>query len=476
MQDRKLWLWLLVGFALAICFALLRPGYFNNPQSLGAVIFLQLLIVILLSYRQTFFPVLVVVFICAGTAVPGHALWTSIRWLVLGVGAAAGLVIWLKSEHRSIRSFHLLALACVLTGLVSAMVSAYPEVALLKAGSLSLLFLYSATGVQVAVIGNEEKFFAAVLWGCEILVYLSAICYFMLHLEFFGNRNSLGVAMGVLAFPWLLWGVLIAEGGFRRGRRIFALLLCQALLLASYERAGIVAALVSSAVLCIGLRRYRLLFTASAIALVTALAVMTFVPLPAADHSDDGSLTSRFVYKGKRDIGVLGTRRSIWQKTWISLQAHPWFGTGFGTSATSYDKSGVAKSFSSGTAITREHGNSYLEIAEWVGVLGVAPFLALLLLIVANVGRVFVWMRRTGSARSPAVPLAIFAAGALVHAGFEDWMFAVGYHTSVVFWAFAFLLAELTPAIRTQPRAAAIPVQIVNKNFSFARTASCTYS
>ena len=34
----------------------------------------------------------------------------------------------------------------------------------------------------------------------------------------------------------------------------------------------------------------------------------------------------------------------------------------------------------------------------------------------------------------------------LVHAGFEDWLFAVGYYVSVYFWIFAFILADLLPA------------------------------
>ena len=33
----------------------------------------------------------------------------------------------------------------------------------------------------------------------------------------------------------------------------------------------------------------------------------------------------------------------------------------------------------------------------------------------------------------------------LVHASFEDWLFAVGYYLCVYFWFFAFLLADLIP-------------------------------
>lgn len=439
----------LLGFAIALGFAFLRPGYFSNPTLLGAMVFLQFLAVILLKYRQTFFAALIVFFLLAGMEVPDHEVWTSARWLVLAVGAVAGLMLWLKSNNRSIRIFHLAALGCVLTAIVSALVSAYPEVALLKATSLSLLFLYSATGIRVAVSGKEDEFFSALLLGCEVVVYVSAVAYFALHVELFGNRNSLGVVAGVVAFPILLWGLLISEPGPVRRRRTLAMLLCLALLLSSYERAGIVAALVSSTLLCVGLRRYRFFFGGIAVALVTALLVMAFVPLPVTDPSDDSSLTSRFVYKGKRESGVLASRKTVWEKTLSSLREHPWFGTGFGTSATSYDKSEVSATFSSAAQITREHGNSYLEIAEWVGLIGLLPFATLLFLVAVNVARVYVWMRRYSVKFSPAVPLAAFVAGALVHAGFEDWLFAVGYHTCVLFWAFAFLLSDFVPSKAT---------------------------
>lgn len=440
-----------LGCILALYVAFFRPGYFSDPRFLGGLVFLQLLAGILLKYREMFFPALMVVFLLAGTSMPTHDIWTSTRWMILAAGALVGFAMWLRNHHRPIGVFHVVAFGCVLTALVSAMVSAYPEVALLKGASLLLLFLYGAAGARLALTGREEKFLPVLLLGCEILVYASATAYFVLHVELFGNRNSLGVVMGVIALPFLLWGLLISESRSVRSRRLVALLLCQVLLLCSYERAGIVAALVSSTLLCLGLRRYRLFLTGLALASLAAPMVVAFVPLPAANQSDDGSLTTRFVYKGKREAGILASRKTVWEKTLSSLREHPWFGTGFGTSGTAYDKTQTVESFSSSGQVTREHGNSYLEILEWVGLLGVAPFIALLLLVALNIARVFAWMRRTGTPFSPAVPLAAFLAGALVHAGFEDWLFAVGYHTCVLFWTCAFLLPDFVPAKATAP-------------------------
>ena len=251
--------------------------------------------------------------------------------------------------------------------------------------------------------------------------------------------------MGVVALPLLLWGYIVTDGSSARRRRMGALLLCVVLLLCSYERAGIVAGGVSSALLCLGLRRYRLLLCGLTLALLAAPVVTAVVPLPSATPLDVDSVTTRFIYKGKREAGILASRETVWQTTLSSLRQHPWLGTGFGTSATAYDKTEIAQRFSSATQATREHGNSYLEILDWVGVLGAIPFFVLLIFVVITVGHVFLWLRSFGSPYSPSVPLAMFAVGALVHAGFEDWLFAVGYHTCVLFWTFVFLLNDFAP-------------------------------
>jgi O-antigen ligase len=445
MRDPRL-LWVL-GISLAVMFIIygaFRTSYFSEPTLLGALIVLQLLLAILLRYREAFFPALVVVFLLAGMGVPGHELWTSVRWILLGSGAAIGLLWWFKHGNVRLGLLHLVAAGCVVTALVSAFVSAYPDVALLKALSLFLLFAYAITGSRAALIGRQQRFFDGLLLACEGLVYLSATAYFGLHWELFGNRNSLGVVMGVVALPFLLWGAFVSQSRSVFRRRIFALLLCQFLLLSSYERAGIIAALTSSTLLCFVTRRYRFMLVGLVVALVTAFAVATVVPLPAQEQLDDSSLTSRFVYKGKREAGMLASRKTVWEKTLTSLQRHPWFGTGFGTSATAYDKTQVDAKFASVGQVTREHGTSYLEIAEWVGLVGVLPFAVLVVLLAAQVAGVLALARRTGLTSSPAVPLAVFVAGGLVHAGFEDWLFAVGYHTCVLFWILAFMLPDLS--------------------------------
>jgi hypothetical protein len=95
--------------------------------------------------------------------------------------------------------------------------------------------------------------------------------------------------------------------------------------------------------------------------------------------------------------------------------------------------------------VVREHGNSYLAIAEWTGLLGVVPFFVLVVMAGWNAGKVFRWLRQSNDMFSPAAPAAAIVAAGLFHAMFEDWMFAVGYYLCVFFWVMAFLLVDVLP-------------------------------
>jgi O-antigen ligase len=220
------------------------------------------------------------------------------------------------------------------------------------------------------------------------------------------------------------------------------------LLMSSLSRAGIGAAAVSCLFLCVGLRQYRLLIKGFALAIVLAVVAALFVPQPTDFGQIDASepISTRFLYKGHPETGLFGSRESVWKQTWDVIKANPWFGSGFGTSFTQNDASRPGLSgYHIDSWIIREHGNSYLAIAEWVGLLGLVPFYVLAALAALNVRKVFVWMRQTGEAFSPAIPPAAIIVAGLVHAGFEDWMFAVGYYLSVFYWTMAFILVDLVP-------------------------------
>ena len=429
-----------IGSFLVLYTAIFRPAYFSGTDELATLLFVQVLLVAIWKYRVRFFPLLLATFLWAGMVLPMNVAWTSGRWIVLAVGALAGLVAYARDQRYSFTTFHLVAFFCVVSALVSAAVSAYPSLAFLKATSLLLLFLYGSTGARLAVAGRETSFLSGLLMGCEWLVYISAVSYFVFRSEIFGNPNSLGAVMGVAAAPVLLWGILKSERPTTRWRRSFAFALALLLLFSSYARAGIAGAVVSCTLLCIALRQYGLFLRGVAVSLALAALVATVTPL---HQQPADSLTSAFVYKGRREDGILASRRPIWTETVSAIQEHPWLGSGFGTSVTSMEVAQPPESFESLRAATREHGNSYLAISEWVGFAGDVPFLALVMLTTVNVGRALGQMRRTRNVLSSAIPLAGVVVAGLVHAAFEDWLFAPGYYLCIFFWTLAFVMVDV---------------------------------
>jgi O-antigen ligase len=441
---------ILAAGVMAAYVALYSPGYLSSAYSLGGLIFLQVLLAVVWKYEQRFFPFLVVVFLWAGMALPLSGLWTGGRWAVLAVGAFVGFALYMRSPQPRFSSFHFVAMSSVLAALVSAAASSFPMLSFMKALSLLLLFLYASTGARLALSGREEKFFTRLLLFVEIVVYFSAIAYLLLRWPVYGNPNSMGAIMGVVAVPLLLWGVLTAEGKTRYRRMMFAFMLSVGLLFFSQARAGILAAVFTCCLTCVVLRRYRLLIQ-GAVAFVCA-ATLSLALLPSEQVRDiptrreDSSLTEALLYKGHQDEGVLGSRLTPWDEAVAVIQTHPWFGSGFGTSLTSGEEDISVGQYSTVTAATREHGNSYLAAMEGVGFLGVLPFFALVLMLILKVAGVFAWLRRTGNLRHYVVPVAMLLTAGLVHAAFEDWLFAVGYYLSVFFWALAFAFLDMLPS------------------------------
>jgi O-antigen ligase len=439
---------ILMGAAVLLLLILLtRPYYLASPYALGAVIAAQVVFAALSRYRQSFFLILIAAFLWAGAELPFREAWLQGRWFVLAIGALAGFAIYMKDSHHYFTTFHLVAFFCVLSAVVSAVVSAYPEESLLKALSLLLLFLYGCSGARLAVpYLKPERFFRGLLLACEITAWLSAGCYFALHFGVFGNPNSLGAVMGVVVVPVLFWGVMASRSKGERRRRGFALALAMLALMSSFSRASVAAAVLSCLLIGVMLRQFRTMVKGAAATVVLAMIVVTVVPLPEDTPRWNGSesVFTLFLYKGKPATGVMESRHGPWQETWAVIQDHPWFGSGFGTSVTSDDWSQLVPVHSHfDSRVAREHGNSYLEIAEWVGLLGVVPFYFMVALMAANVRKVYSIVRQSGDAFSPAIPAAAIVAAGLVHAGFEDWMFAVGYYLCVFFWTMAFILVDV---------------------------------
>jgi O-antigen ligase len=215
------------------------------------------------------------------------------------------------------------------------------------------------------------------------------------------------------------------------------------------SRAGMLAAAVTVFALLVALRRQRL-FIKCFFVLVSFLAIAAVLR---PQHFDEflSTFSSNVIYKGRQE-GIFHSRRSPWEQTVAVIKVHPWFGSGFGTSDMGQFAEGMKVSLApaegglySKEGANREHGNSYLALAEYVGLLGLLPFSVLLFLLARMVIQVVLWMRRTSNPRHCAVPLAAVVLGGMTHAFFEDWLFAVGYYLCVFFWVSAFWLADLMP-------------------------------
>lgn len=433
-----------LGFVTYLAYS--RPGYFTSEFNLGGLVFLEMLLAAVWLYRKTFFTLVIISFLFAGVDLPFTGPWTMGRWVVLSVGALVGLVMILRERRFSFGMFHVLAILCVLSALTSAAVSRYSTLSSLKVLSLFLLFLYSATGARLAVVGRENRFFTGLLLGSEVFVAIIT-GFYLLGREVMGNPNSLGAVMGVVAAPILLWGTLVDETQFAHRRRLFLFVISMYLTFGSHARAGILAALFACGLLCLALRRYVLL--AQGVMVLAALIAAAAIFQPEAFSRSVSSFTSNVVYKGKDPgEGLLGSRKSPWQETIDVIHQHFWFGTGFGTSDNGQDATENLGKFASTSATAMEHGSSYLEILAWVGMLGVWPFVLLVGLLSARLIKAFRWMFKTANPSHPIVPLTILVTAGLIHAVFEDWLFAPGYYLCVFFWAVAFVFVDQLSSVK----------------------------
>jgi O-antigen ligase len=421
-----------------------RPAYITNVTILGALLLLEVVAVAVWHYERWFFLIMMLSFLWAGSALPLSSAGGVARWIFLGVGALVGFVRWGHSAHRQpFTVIHLVALLCIMAAVVSAFVSHRSEMSLLKTASLFSLFLYEACGARLAVAGRERYFFSGMITACEAIAYISAVSYGIAHFELFGNPNSLGAVMGVVVVPVLLWAVVTTEDRHVRQRQSVALCIAVYLLYSSVSRAAILGCVLAAIVMCIALRRQHLLVKGAFILIF--MGALVAVVQPTRFDALVTAFTEDVIYKGKPQQGLLGSRQSPWQDTVAVIKESPWFGSGFGTDLSAKSIPGVAGGLEVATAegLVREHGNSYLALLQYVGLLGILPFLILFIFIVRQIGRGCSQMWRTQDARAYAVPLVLICVSGLIHAFFEDWLFAVGSYLNIFFWTSAFLLAQL---------------------------------
>ena len=94
----------LVVFISCLCAlyaVFLRPAYFSNSDGLATLFFLEVLIAAIWNYRARFFPLLLAAFLWAGMDLPLNEAWTTGRWVVLAVGALAGVIVYARNHRFS---------------------------------------------------------------------------------------------------------------------------------------------------------------------------------------------------------------------------------------------------------------------------------------------------------------------------------------------------------------------------------------
>ena len=85
-----------------------------------------------------------------------------------------------------------------------------------------------------------------------------------------------------------------------------------------------------------------------------------------------------------------------------------------------------------------------------------------MILLFQKILRTVSWMREYGSAFHAAIPLAMVTLAGIVHAIFEDWMFAPGYYLCLFFWSIGFVLVDVAPLPRARVHSLSNPAQTIN--------------
>jgi O-antigen ligase len=385
------------------------------------------------QYQTHFWTIMIGVFFWAGSSFPLAGEMNLFRWVVLGMGAFLAIAYYARLSNRiPFNYLHLLGLFTVIAAFASALVSVNPTITVLKALSLAALFVYASVGARVLWSKNPEPFVRKLVLMAEGLTYFSAICY-AAGFEVWGNSNSLGLIMGCLCWPVLLWRFILPANRQGSPRRFVPLFLSGVLLVHSLSRASMMAAFLTSFFLLVGARRYRTLLVG--VSLFAAILLNLFLVTPERFQSASDTL----LYKKGEHGNFMDSRQKPWQRSLATFREHPWLGLGFGAADNSTEQ---RFNYLTPGHQTRERGSSYLTMLETTGVVGTSFFVLLLLALLQQVWRIFSWLRRTGKVNQPSVVAAAIILAGLMNAAFEDWLLAVGYYMSVIFWVLALSLRD----------------------------------
>lgn len=171
----------------------------------------------------------------------------------------------------------------------------------------------------------------------------------------------------------------------RRTRWLFAaasLFVASNLLLVTPGRTGYVALLVSLGVLVFGWGRATgrdLRWTSVGAAAVVLLTLAALLAVPASRGRIVRALTEARDYQQQTQVTSMGIRVVFWRNTLPIIAQRPWIGWGTGAFEEAYSRQ-VAGRTGVAALVTRDPHNQYLSFAAQHGVLGLAVFLAFLVI------------------------------------------------------------------------------------------------
>lgn len=422
----------------------------------------------------------VVAFACGSSSVEwvNHVGKTA-RWVVLLVliAAAAALFVSRVAWSRS-RPFWLAGWLVALAA-VSSLWSVTPRLTVERAGSLAILlaaaFLIATASASLALI---ERVLAALIGGAVAVAVLGAVILIAdrsaalqhgstgVPTRYRGlgeDANTAALLFGVV-LPLAAWGVTRGGASHRRLAAAAAFLVFDASIVASLSRGALVGGFAGVLVVALAAPRTwsaRLAYTAAALVLAGVSAGITTIPKPLShggvraapavvSHPTAGYLDANAVFPLDDDIGRslphqggtaqprqnLGSsgRTEAWRGALHQAAQRPVVGYGFGTEQHVFvDRFHL---FAGGLP-----ENSYIGFLLELGAVGLALFLALVLLWLGRGVRAY---GRLGERDR----LALVACGAVVVAGLvcalvQSYLTSVGNIATATFWIGAFLLAAL---------------------------------
>ena len=260
-----------------------------------------------------------------------------------------------------------------------------------------------------------------------------------------GNPNMLG-SMMAMSVPYALWQAYrFRQVRWKRWLWLGLLAALLGFLLLSVSRSAILVVLFTGLgfLLAVRLRRkFALLLFSATAALMVTVAVPTIMD----------TLERRYVLKGGDE--VFATRERPWEVSYEAAKQGGLFGAGYGVSIGHYDFDGSLTAVGYG----REKGSAQLAVWEETGIVGLALYALLLVVLFRYLIRAF----RRAKDPDSRVAMGILTgalAGGTVQTIFEAWWVAPGSPEAVWFWASAGVAIGLAREVALRERLSRQEVQ-----------------